>query len=191
MGWFVGLSQRVLIHFVIPVWYCSHGNRSKTALRACSSAGLEEVSSLRLVFLLSLDDPGKWDNAAVEPSTCSGEGQDLAEPDTFDAEAAYVSTLHKRAVGVLKLCSISVSLVAKSPSVFVICESMRDIQFVRAGICAICVSKCTHFERRASSFSSVVLPEQVPIPSRSEPEPLGEPKFEEEACEVSAHLFRR
>ena len=92
------LSQRVLIHFVIPVWYCSHGNRRKTALRACSSAGLEKISSLRLVFLLSLDDPGPWDPAAVEPSTCSSEGQDLAEPVTFDAEVAYVSTLHKRAV---------------------------------------------------------------------------------------------
>ena len=164
-------SQRLLIHFAIFLWYCSHGNRSKTALRACSSSGLQEISSLRLVFLLSLDDP----------STFTGEGQDLAEPDTFDAEAAYVSTLHRRAVKVLKLCSISASLVAKSPSVFVIRESMRDIQVVRAGICAICVSKCTNFERRASSFSSVVLPQQVPIPSRSEPEPLGEPKFEEES----------
>ena len=27
------------------------------ALRACSSSGLEKVSSLRLVFFLSLDDP--------------------------------------------------------------------------------------------------------------------------------------
>ena len=107
----------------------------------------------------------------MEPSTCSSEGQDLAEPDTFDAEAAYVSTLHKRAVRVLKFCSISVSLVAKFlPSVFVIWESIRDIQVVRAGICAIYVS-----------FSSVVLPERVPIPSRSEPEPSREPKFEEES----------
>ena len=71
---------------------------------------------------------------------------------------------------------------AKSLSVFVICESMRDIQFVRVGICAICVSKCTIFERRASSFSSVVHPERVPIPSRSEPGPSGEPKFEEVNC---------
>ena len=91
---FVASSQRLLIDFVIPLWYCSHGNRSKIALRACSSSGLEKVSSLRLVFLLSSDDPGPWDPwdpAAVEPSTCSTEGQDRAEPDTFDAEAAYVS----------------------------------------------------------------------------------------------------
>ena len=32
------LFQRVLLHIVVPVWYCSHGNRSKTALRACSSS---------------------------------------------------------------------------------------------------------------------------------------------------------
>ena len=54
-------SQRVLIQIVIPLWYCSKGNRSKTALRACSSAALEELSSHRLVFLLSSDDPGPWD----------------------------------------------------------------------------------------------------------------------------------
>ena len=35
------------------------------ALRDCSSAALEEGSSLRLVFLLSLDDPGPWDPAEV------------------------------------------------------------------------------------------------------------------------------
>ena len=57
-----------------------------------------------------------------------------------------------------------------------------------ARICAICISKCTNFERRASSFSSVVLPERVPIPSRSEPEPLGEPKFEEEAGRRYRHI---
>ena len=90
----------------MPWWYCSQGNRSKTELRGCSSSGLKSVSSLRLVFLLSADDPGPWDPAAVEPSACSTEGQDRAEPDTFDAEAAY---------RVLKFCSISVSLVAKSP----------------------------------------------------------------------------
>ena len=48
---------------------------------------------MRLLFLFSLDDPWKWDPAAVEPSTCSSKGQDLAELDTFDAEAAYVSDL--------------------------------------------------------------------------------------------------
>ena len=39
-----------------------------------------------LVLLLHSDDLGPWDPAAVEPSTCSSERQDLAEPDTFDAE---------------------------------------------------------------------------------------------------------
>ena len=56
-----------------PTWNCSHGNCSKTALRACSSSWLEKVSSLSLVFLLSSDDPGPWDprdTVAVEPSLC-------------------------------------------------------------------------------------------------------------------------
>ena len=50
------------------------------------------------------------------PYGCGGvnlfeyKAQDLAEPDTFDAEAATVSTLHKRAVKALKFCSISVGL---------------------------------------------------------------------------------
>ena len=81
------LSQRVLIHFVIPVWNCSHGNRSKTAHRACSSAGLEKVSSLRLVFLLSSDDPGPWDPrdpVAVEQSLCPSTFQDLPEPEPLE-----------------------------------------------------------------------------------------------------------
>ena len=63
-------------------------NRSRTTLRACSSSALENVSSPRLVFLVSSDDTGPWDPAAVEPST---EGQDRAEPDTFDAEGLHVS----------------------------------------------------------------------------------------------------
>ena len=54
------------------------GTEKKTALRACSSSTLEEISRLRLVVPLSLDDPGPWGPAAVEPSTCLSEGQDLA-----------------------------------------------------------------------------------------------------------------
>ena len=50
-------SQRLLIQFVIPLKYCSQ-NRNKTALLDSSSSVLEEVSSLRRVFLLSSDDPG-------------------------------------------------------------------------------------------------------------------------------------
>ena len=75
----------------------------------------------------------------------------------------------------LKFCSITVSLVAKSSSVFVICES------IRVGICAICSLNCANCERRASSFSSVVIPERVPVPLKSEPELSEEPKIEEEA----------
>ena len=169
------ISQRLLHHFVIPVWYCSHWKRSKTALRACSSSGLENVSSLRPVFFIV----NRWPWA-----------QDLAEPDE-----AYVSTLHKSAVKVLKFCSICASLVAKSPSVFVICESRRDIQVVIAGIWAICVSKCTNFERRASSFSCVVFLERVPLLWKSWTEPWGEPTFAEKggepSKEVCMHLHTR
>ena len=68
-------SQKVSIHFVIPLWYCSQGNRRITALRGCSSSGLESVWSLRLVFLLSSDDPWPWDHTAVEPSSWSPESQ--------------------------------------------------------------------------------------------------------------------
>ena len=88
-------SQRLLIHIAIPVWYRSHGNRSKTALRACSWSGFEEKHVCISYFYCHLMILGPWDPAAVEPSTCSSEGQDLAEPDTLDADAAYVSTSHK------------------------------------------------------------------------------------------------
>ena len=55
--------------------------RNPTALRARSSGVLAEVSSLRLVFLLSSDDPGRWDPrdpVAVEPLLCPSIFQDLA-----------------------------------------------------------------------------------------------------------------
>ena len=45
-------SQMLLIHMETTAWYCSHGNSSRTALRACSFSGLEMVSSLRLVFVI-------------------------------------------------------------------------------------------------------------------------------------------
>ena len=67
-------------------------------------SGLEHVSSLHLVFLPSSDDPVSWDNAAVEQSICPSEGHDLAEPEALEAEAAFVSILHKRAVGELTIC---------------------------------------------------------------------------------------
>ena len=78
--------------------------------------GLCLCQVLRPVFLLSSDDPGPWDPVVGEPSTCPGKGQDLAEPETLEAEATSVSILHKRAVRELKVCSISANaaiLVAK------------------------------------------------------------------------------
>ena len=71
--------------------YCPDGNRSKTALRACSSSELEKVSCLRLVFLLSSEDPWPWDTrdpVAVEPSLCPSMFQDLAESRPLEQEAA-------------------------------------------------------------------------------------------------------
>ena len=113
----------------------------------------------------------------------TGEGQDLAEPETFEAEATLVSTLYIRAMKALKFCSISVSLAANPPSAVVTCDSLRYIQPVIVGICAICSLLCAKCERRASSFSSAVTSGRVPVPSRSEPETSGEPKFEELNCE--------
>ena len=67
------------------------------------------MSSLRLVFLFSSEEPGSRDPMAVEPSISPGRGQDLAgDPETLEAEATHVSTLHIRAVRALKLRSISV-----------------------------------------------------------------------------------
>ena len=87
-----------------PAWHCSLGNCNRTALRAFSSSVLEKVSSLRLVFLLSSEDPGSWDPVAVEPTACPSTFQDLAEPETFEAEATSVSILYMRAVRELTFC---------------------------------------------------------------------------------------
>ena len=84
-------SQKLSIHFVIPL----------TPHRGCSSSVLECVSNFRRVFLLSSDDPGPWDPVSVEPSFWPRTLQDLEEPETFDAEAAHVSTSHNRAVKML------------------------------------------------------------------------------------------
>ena len=88
-----------------PAWNCSHGNSKRTALRAFSSSGFEKVSSLRLVFLLSSDDRGPWDPVAVEPSTCPGKGQDLAELETLEAKTVPVSNAATRAVRPPTTCS--------------------------------------------------------------------------------------
>ena len=110
--------QRLLIQIVIPLWYCSHGNQSNTALRACSSSELEKVSSQRLVLLLSSDDPGPWDPrdpTAVEPSLYPSMFHDLAEVEPLETNVAFVPILHMRvvrelsfSVRVLGFCSISV-----------------------------------------------------------------------------------
>ena len=101
-------SQRLLIQFVTPVWYCSLGNRGKTALRSCSFSGIEKVSSLHLVFLLSSDDAGPWDPRdplAVESSPCPSTFQDLAELQPLEAEAAPASKAATRTSRPSTACS--------------------------------------------------------------------------------------
>ena len=93
------VAQNLFIQADTPSRYCSHGNRSKTALRARSSSGLEEVSSLRLAFLLSSED--RWyprEPVTVEPSPCPSKFQELAEPEPLETDIAFVSILHLRAV---------------------------------------------------------------------------------------------
>ena len=102
------VAQMLLIQSVTPAWYCSHGNCGRTALRACSSSGLEKVSSRRLVFLLSSEDPGPWesrDPMAVEPSLCPRKFQELAEPEPLEAEAAPASNAATRAASLQTACS--------------------------------------------------------------------------------------
>ena len=90
---------------VVPVLQCtvigiSAGDRmeivKRTALRAFSSSGLKNVSSLGLVFLPLQKTLGHG-TLRLEPSTCPGEGQDLAEPETLEAEAAPTSKVATRA----------------------------------------------------------------------------------------------
>ena len=99
-GWHVGFfPKRLLIQVVIPLWYCSCGNRSKTALRACSSSGVEKVSSLRFVFLLSSDDPGPWDPrnpSAVEPLLRPSMFHNLAESEPLETDVARFNFAHAR-----------------------------------------------------------------------------------------------
>ena len=92
------VARNLLNQVDTPAWNCSHGNCNRTALRAFSSSKFEKVSSLRLVFLLPSDDPGRWDPVTAVPPTCPGKGQDLAEPGTLEAEAIFVSLLHMRAM---------------------------------------------------------------------------------------------
>ena len=85
-----------------------------------TSSGFEKVSSLRLVFLLSSGDPGPWDPGAVEPSTGPG-GQDLAEPETPEAEAAPVSKAATRTARLPTICSTLATLLVVAATV---CESV-------------------------------------------------------------------
>ena len=89
------------------------GIRNRTALRACSSLGLVKVSSLRLVFLLSSDDPGPWDPrdpVAVEPLLCPSTFPDHAESGPLEPEAAFVSKEVTRATRLPTIFSIFVNI---------------------------------------------------------------------------------
>ena len=137
-------SQMPLIHMETPEWCCSHGNRSKTALRACSSSVLDKVSSLRLVFLSSSDDPGPWDPrdpVAVEPPLCRSMFQDLAEPEPLETDVAFVSNMVTRAARLPTTCSIFVIFAPYEATVW---ESVwaqfsnLDTLCMSSGIFAIC-----------------------------------------------------
>ena len=128
----------LLIHVETPAWYCSHGNCAGTALRACSSSRQENISSLRHVFLLSSEDPGPWeprDLVAVEPSLCPSEFQEHAEPEPLEAEAAFVSILHMRAVReltfsvrVLTFCSNAANDAILAESALTVCSTLAILE---------------------------------------------------------------
>ena len=88
------------------------GNRKRTALRASSLSGFVFLSSLRLVFPLSSDEPRSRDPVAVEPSTSPSKGQDPeVDPETLEAETAPASNAATRAARPPTTCSIFVTLV--------------------------------------------------------------------------------
>ena len=134
------------------------GNCSRTALRACSSSGLEKVSSLRLVFLLLSDDPRPWDPrdpAAVEQSLCPGTFQDLAESGPLEPEAAPVSKVVTRDKRLPTICSVRVILVVWVVTVW---ESVwRQFSILDA----VCEKSSTYVD-----FSSIV-EERLTVLSRS------------------------
>ena len=83
--------------------------------------GWRKVSSLRLVFLLSSEDPGPWDPrdpVAVEPSQCPSKFQELAEPEPLEAEAEIVSSAATRAARLLTICSTFVILAEQVATVW-------------------------------------------------------------------------
>ena len=110
-AWFIRTLLRPRVAPINKVQVKPQGNRSKTALRDCSSSGLESISSLRLVFLMSSDDPGPWDPrdpVAVEPSLCPSKFQDLVVSGPLEPEAAPVSKVVTRAKRLPTICSILV-----------------------------------------------------------------------------------
>ena len=119
-------------------------NPSKTALRACSSSGLEKVSSLRLVFLLSSDDPGPWDPedpVTVEPSLCPSGFQELAEPEPLEAEATFVSKVVTQAARLSTICSMFVIFASYEATVW---ESVWESVWAQfSNLCTLCASRGT------------------------------------------------
>ena len=154
------------------MWFCSHGNCGRTALRACSSSVLEEVSSLRLVVLLSSDHP--WhgtprDPVAVEPSPCPRTLQDLAESEPLETDVAFVSNAATRASKLLTLFNVRVFASYEATvweSVWTQCSN-QDIIYMGSGNSKICLNI-------SLILSSIVLA-RYPVPPRSGREPLGEP----------------
>ena len=78
-------------------------------------------NSLRLVFLLSSDDPGPWDPrepVAVEPLLCPSMFQYLAVSGLLEPEAAFVSKEVTRATRLPTICKICVIFVVWAATQF-------------------------------------------------------------------------
>ena len=120
MGWIPSSATNVILNWPERIKTQPHEDRDNCFLPFDSkgNCGMTVNNDIDDDSASKDSDSHTWDPAAVEPLTCSSVGQDLAEPETFDEEAAYVSSLHIRAVMALKFCSISVSPVAKSQVIF-------------------------------------------------------------------------
>ena len=119
-------SRRVFIHLVIALWYCLQGDRSRTALRACSSSGLEEVIK----------------SAAGEPVLCPSMFQDLADPDPLETDVAFVSNVVTRAARLLTICSIFVIFASYKATVW---ESVWTQFSFLDTLCMGSGNLCEHF----------------------------------------------
>ena len=236
IGWHVGRFPNAIDPIHNPSVVCSHGNRRKTALRTCSSSGLEKVWSLRLVFLFchqmtaghgTRETKWLWSRHYVrshlrpwftESPVCAFDPwflqihlgscfrqrlllffkrqsrmifrfTDFRKSCLFSLGGLICLPLKKIVVSRCSNKNLSLSRnktpekhpdltfssVSTSPQVALYWLGCVMNLTHHLGLFEICVSKCT-------SFSSVVLPERVPIPSRSDPGPLGEPKFEDVSC---------